>query len=96
MGEKESKLAARNERKRPNPNTTEISRRLPCENGQHRESQFHCAKINCQVTLCANCAPTTIRDEIHCSLCLLSLNNLDMKFDEDEVNGFSADGMIKP
>lgn len=46
--------------------------------------------------MCANCAPEpTDLNELFCSLCRLSAQNLDFEFDEDEVAAFSAGGMIK-
>ena len=95
MGDKESKLAAEREKQRKNVPGAGKKRKLPCENGRHREAEFPCAKQHCQNTLCANCAPPATNKEIICSLCQLSANNLDMDFDEDELNGFSAGGMIK-
>ena len=94
MGDKESKLAAERE-KQEKARKKASKKRLPCENGRHREAEFPCAKQNCQNTLCGNCAPPPTNGEIICSLCQLSANNLDMDFDEDELNGFSAGGMIQ-
>ena len=71
-------------------------KRLPCENGRHRDSEFPCMKNNCQSTLCANCAPEpTAHNELFCSLCRLSAQNLDFEFDEEELAAFSAGGNIQ-
>ena len=70
-------------------------KRLPCENGRHRDSEFPCQKPNCQSTMCANCAPDpTQNNELLCGLCRLSAQNLDFEFDEDEIAAFSSGGMI--
>ena len=93
MGNKQER-AARIPKKKPS--VERKKKRLPCENGRHRDSQFPCQKQNCQSTLCANCAPDpTEANELFCSLCRLSAQNLDFEFDEDEVAAFSAGGGIK-
>ena len=102
MGDKESKERLYKEKKRAvkgkgkGKQQQQTKKRLPCENGRHRDSEFPCQKANCQSTLCANCAPDpTAANELFCSLCRLSAQNLDFEFDEDELADFNAGGMIK-
>ena len=102
MGNKEEKERLYREKKRQvkerkgQQQQAVPKKRLPCENGRHRDSEFPCQKANCQSTLCANCAPDpTASNELFCSLCRLSAYNLDFEFDEDELADFNAGGMIK-